>query len=97
MHGLLLDIYVLNDLTATVMIRDAVLDKFIHASGFDHVCFKVHVSEPLSDRCEVLWFSDDTSHEDAWKLNRIENAYGLAMKRTVAAQRVELKHADRLA
>ena len=89
--GLFLDINVRSDLTATVMIQDSVLDQLMHGSGFDHVYFKVHINDPMADKYEVLWLSSDTSHDDALKLNRMENAQGLAMKRTAAGPRYGIR------
>ena len=68
------------------MIQDSVLDKLMHGSEFDQVYFTVRTNDQLADRYEDLWFSSDTSHDhdDALKLNRVENAQGLAMTRTAA-------------
>ena len=85
--GLFLDINVRRDLTATVMVQDAVLDQLMQGSGYEHIYYKVHINEPLADRYEVLWLSDDTSHEDALQLNTTEKSFGLAMKRTAAGPR----------
>lgn len=66
------------------MIQDIALDKLMQGSGFDYVYFKVHINDPFADRYEVLWLSEDTSHDDALKLNRMESAHGLPLKRTAA-------------
>ena len=51
------------------MIQDVVLDRLMHGSGFEHVYCKIHVNDPLAEKYEVLWLSDDTSHDDALKMD----------------------------
>ena len=60
------------------MVQDAVLDQLMQGSGYEHIYYKVHINDPLADRYEVLWLSDDTSHEDALQLNTTEKSFGTA-------------------
>ena len=89
-----LDIVTRADGTATAMVQDTVIHSLLEASGTDHVFFKPHSTEPISDEIALHWLSDQCTYEEAMGIRDSSKALGLALKRTSNGPKYGLRFAN---
>lgn len=89
--AMFIDVVVRQDGTATLMVQDASIPDLLRASGKDHVYFRIHSSDPESDKIEMLWLPEHSSHEDALAMVEPAKSLGLALKKTTGGTRYGLR------